>query len=806
MPTSLTNKEINLTYPGLIKTIDNAELGATPKQLTDGVGNPLNIAIAQDITLFDGTVDFTEADVIGLNLSGAQGFQGPIGPTGSNGIDGTQGLQGPFGLQGSTGPQGFSGNQGLQGPIGHQGPAGPQGLVGATGLQGAKGDMGFQGLAGAQGLQGPQGRQGIQGPTGLQGNVGVQGSQGLQGPIGSQGFQGTQGPSTTQNLNQTLLIGNTASSTILLTKGGLSSPSYSFSNDTDTGLTSLVSDGMHIITGGLNKVDFRPGGDVFSYYAGTPLAVQHLLRIATDTNRLYLQTSKDGTASSGAELQIGKYNSTIPLVRFNTETMQTSFNVGTGATPSITFIGDTNTGFFSAGADTIGITTNGTTKILISGTQSTFNTNVDLNAIVDFTDATVIGLNLPPGPQGAQGFQGPAGIDGTQGVQGLQGPIGSQGLNGTNGLQGDIGPQGYQGFQGPEGPTVGVQGLQGPQGDIGTTGLQGSTGPQGNTGLQGSQGFQGPQGRQGIQGPIGLQGTNGSNGLQGPQGLVGPQGFPGNNGTQGLQGPMGPEGAPGVGFQGPAGPQGRQGPQGPIGLQGNVGPVGSQGFQGRQGPAGPQGLVGNTGAQGFQGNIGNTGATGAQGFQGPIGLQGNVGNTGATGAQGFQGNIGNTGATGAQGFQGNVGNTGATGAQGFQGVPGPVNILNNANNRVITATGGTDLQAETNMTFDGSSLVVSGNISATGDITAFASSDERLKDDITKIEGALDIIEKISGYTFNWNDKQNIYSGKDYGVIAQEIKEVMPELVNERLNGYLAVRYDKIIPLLIEAIKELKNR
>tara|TARA_Y100000592_G_scaffold91054_1_gene150529 strand:- start:518 stop:4141 length:3624 start_codon:yes stop_codon:yes gene_type:complete len=109
-------------------------------------------------------------------------------------------------------------------------------------------------------------------------------------------------------------------------------------------------------------------------------------------------------------------------------------------------------------------------------------------------------------------------------------------------------------------------------------------------------------------------------------------------------------------------------------------------------------------------------------------------------------------------------------------------------------------------------LVVSGGmgvlntINAGGDVIAFASSDERLKDNIKPIENPLEVISQISGNTFDWNsEKQNIYNGKDYGVIAQEIQKVMPELVDTRDNGYLAVKYDKIVPLLIESIKELKK-
>jgi len=99
----------------------------------------------------------------------------------------------------------------------------------------------------------------------------------------------------------------------------------------------------------------------------------------------------------------------------------------------------------------------------------------------------------------------------------------------------------------------------------------------------------------------------------------------------------------------------------------------------------------------------------------------------------------------------------------------------------------------------------SGDVNATGDVVAYYSSDKRLKDNIVRIENPLEKVGKIGGYTFDWNDKQETYTGKDVGVIAQEIQEVLPELVTERDNGYLAVKYEKIVPLLIESIKELKQ-
>ena len=97
----------------------------------------------------------------------------------------------------------------------------------------------------------------------------------------------------------------------------------------------------------------------------------------------------------------------------------------------------------------------------------------------------------------------------------------------------------------------------------------------------------------------------------------------------------------------------------------------------------------------------------------------------------------------------------------------------------------------------------SGNLTVTGDITAFFTSDQRLKDNITPIPDALSKVLSISGNTFDWNEKSE-KEGSDVGVVAQEILEVLPEAVTTRDNGYLAVHYEKLVPLLIEAIKELK--
>ena len=104
---------------------------------------------------------------------------------------------------------------------------------------------------------------------------------------------------------------------------------------------------------------------------------------------------------------------------------------------------------------------------------------------------------------------------------------------------------------------------------------------------------------------------------------------------------------------------------------------------------------------------------------------------------------------------------------------------------------------------------VVGEVRATGDITAFYSSDIRLKENIQPIQNALEKVESISGNTYDWKEGyEEIHShkGNDVGVIAQEIEEILPQIVTNRDNGYKAVQYEKIIPLLIEAIKELSAK
>ena len=130
----------------------------------------------------------------------------------------------------------------------------------------------------------------------------------------------------------------------------------------------------------------------------------------------------------------------------------------------------------------------------------------------------------------------------------------------------------------------------------------------------------------------------------------------------------------------------------------------------------------------------------------------------------------------------------------------------------VVAIGSNTPSATSKLTVDtgGTSNVAisaNGTIQASGDITAFSTSDRALKDNIAIISDPIAKIQSINGVVFEWNKQAPDHlKGNDYGVIAQEIEEVLPLAVTVRDTGYKAVKYDKIIPLLIEAIKDQQKQ
>ena len=105
-------------------------------------------------------------------------------------------------------------------------------------------------------------------------------------------------------------------------------------------------------------------------------------------------------------------------------------------------------------------------------------------------------------------------------------------------------------------------------------------------------------------------------------------------------------------------------------------------------------------------------------------------------------------------------------------------------------------------------LKVTGDIGATGDIVAYVSSDERLKNNVEVISNPIEKVQSLRGVTWEWNELASDAAKKspNVGVIAQEVEKVLPQLVHDRENGYKGVDYAKLTGLLIEAIKEQQKQ
>lgn len=108
------------------------------------------------------------------------------------------------------------------------------------------------------------------------------------------------------------------------------------------------------------------------------------------------------------------------------------------------------------------------------------------------------------------------------------------------------------------------------------------------------------------------------------------------------------------------------------------------------------------------------------------------------------------------------------------------------------------------------SISNTGNISASGEITAYSASDIRLKTEVRSLSNSLEILMRLNPVSYKWNGlakKLNPLKSDniEYGLIAQELECVMPELVHSLYDGlYKSVDYLKIIPHLICAVKQLK--
>jgi hypothetical protein len=349
-----------------------------------------------------------------------------------------------------------------------------------------------------------------------------------------------------------------------------------------------------------------------------------------------------------------------------------------------------------------------------------------------------------------------------------------------------------------------LAGLQGPTGSTGPTGP--SDGPTGPTGPIGEAGEPGPPGDPG--GPTGPTGPTGATGPTGSQGEVGSAGITGATGSTGPTGPLGTTGPTGIsGPTGPTGPRGLQGATGPTGQTGSTGPTGFQGNLGATGPLGPTGPTGATGPRGFIGELGPTGPTGSTGPVQKVTISstppvspviGDLWWSSVTGELYIRYDDGSS----QQWVYAAVGNIGPTGPSGPSGPAGGFS---------------TDSNAQVNSLGVGTAAsTVTGEIRATNNITAYFS-DDRLKTRYGLVEDALNKVNTLSGFYYSENEKaKELGYNNDklqVGVSAQEVERVLPEVVvSAPINGnypdadYKTVQYEKLIPLLIEAIKELDEK
>ena len=797
------NDDITITFA---RTGDAGATGATGPQGIQGV---------QGVQGNDGIQGSTGAGAQGATGAdgpqGTQGLQGPIGAgaTGAQGIQGIQGIQGNDGFQGlqgadgtgAAGAQGASGIQGIQGLQGTAGQDGAQGQAGtgAQGIQGLQGiggtgADGFQGTQGVQGIQGNDGGQGIQGADGGEGQPGGPGAQGAAGPQGIQGFQGLQGP------------------------GGV-------------------------------------GADGFQGPQGVqgPQGFQGLLGAQGPGG-----TGPQGTQGpAGAQGQAGTGTQGIQgdLGIQGIQGIDGAVGVGTPGPQGIQGIqgafgpqGDTGAGIqgpigIQGNQGTVGAGSPGPQgpqgDLGIQGPQGP----IGFQGTIGATSAQ--GATGIQGNQGTQGPDGGGGLQGIQGIIGTQGPQGLDGSGGGDGPQGPAGPQGYVGIQGPSGQgTLGPQGPAGIQGLVGAGG-QGPAGPQGEAGSavgpQGSAGFQGAdgagvQGPQGIVGGIGPQGTTGTSGPQGTRGFQGIQGGAGSNsgldvaslhtsGLQGtamfitmVQGGSGVRPLYGTTTPNPGGEQNffYTANDDELTLE-NIKIDGSATLNGSTITSWPTG-GGSTNAFG---TVAVSGQSNVIADQAPDTLTLIAGSnmTITTNATNDSITFNASTSGGTQNLFETISVSGQTSVQADSStdtltfVAGTnMTITTDATTDSITfnSTGGgggglANIVEDTTPQLGGNLDGQSYNITTTGDITAAnfnTTSDESLKENVETIENALSKVINMRGVNFNW--KENAQPGT--GVIAQEMEQVIPQVITENDEGIKHVQYGNLVGTLIEAIKEQQNQ
>ena len=138
--------------------------------------------------------------------------------------------------------------------------------------------------------------------------------------------------------------------------------------------------------------------------------------------------------------------------------------------------------------------------------------------------------------------------------------------------------------------------------------------------------------------------------------------------------------------------------------------------------------------------------------------------------------------------------TGDMGAQGFW--------------QFSSGSAGIQLSGSAASTGSFGTVYAADNVRAGGDVIAYYSSDERLKNNIITIQNPIDKVKQLRGVEYEWNGLQHTYpsGSKDTGIIAQDVRKVLPQIVKEKRDGYLGVRHDRLVGLLVESVKEQQEQ
>ena len=465
---------------------------------------------------------------------------------------------------------------------------------------------------------------------------------------------------------------------------------------------------------------------------------------------------------------------------------------------------------------------------------------------------------------GSQNITGSQSITGSMSVSGSLAVTGSLFINGTSYTAASSGTSGSNGTNGSSGSS-GTSGSNGTNGSSGSNGTNGSSGSSGTSGSNGTNGSSGSSGSNGTNGSSGSNGTNGSSGSSGSNGTNGSSGTSGSNGTNGSSGSSGSNGTNGssgtsittsgtnnkvVKFTSAStvGDSSITDDGTTVTIGGNLVvsgtsttvnsttvEIGDNIISLNGSGAANAGLVvrDTTAASLVSGSLlWNT--TTDKWIAGPLGSEIEIATISGTQTltnktiDGSQlvalsvanGKLTNSSVTVSAG-------TGMSGG-GAVSLGGTVTLTNAGVTSAVAGTGvgvsagtgavtisiGQAVATSSNVQFNallvgaGTPPTTAGLIRATNDVIAYYGSDERLKENITPIENSLDILKQINGYYFDWKEMPGIHEneGHDIGVVAQEIGAVLPEIVTTRDNGYMAVKYEKLVALLIQTNKELLNR